>query len=108
VTDVHVTLGTAGGEAPSYAVTAVQLSQAAAHDPLMLRFAMSSLPLIEGIQGEDVTGIPVLTLSVRAAKGGHPLATALTYSFSGLSVGSFAENSSGSLSGTAKLAVRPR
>jgi hypothetical protein len=108
VTDVHVTLGTAGGEAPSYAVTAVQLSQAAAHDPLMLRFATSSLPLLEGIQGEDVTGIPVLTLSVRAAKGGHPFATALTYTFSGLSVGSFAENSSGSLSGTAKLAVRPR
>jgi hypothetical protein len=106
-TKVRVTMGTAGGTgASSYAVTAVQLSLAASHDPLKLRFATSSLPLLEGIQGEDVTGIPVLTLSVRAAEGGHPFATALTYTFSGLSVGSFAENSSGSLSGTATLAVR--
>jgi hypothetical protein len=94
-----------GTQTPSYAVTAVQLSQAASHDPLKLRFTTSSLPLLDGIfrdQGATAS-IPVLALSVRAAEGSHPFATALTYTFSDLSVGSFAENLSGSLSGTATL-----
>jgi hypothetical protein len=109
-TKVQVTMGTAGGtETPSYAVTAVQLSQAASDAPLDLRFTTSSLPLLEGVfQGEGVTGIPVLTLSVRAGEDGHLSATALSYTFSGLSVGSFSENHSGLLSGTATLAVSPR
>jgi hypothetical protein len=105
-TKVYVEMGTG---APSYAVTAVQLSQAAANAPLDLRFSTPSLPLLDGIfkdQGADVS-IPVLTLSVRAAADGHPSATALRYTFSGLTVGSFAENLSGALSGTATLAVRP-
>jgi cellulose synthase/poly-beta-1,6-N-acetylglucosamine synthase-like glycosyltransferase len=105
-TEVHVSMETADGtQTPSYAVTAVQLSQAASHDPLKLRFTTSSLPLLDGIfrdQGATAS-IPVLALSVRAAEGSHPFATALTYTFSDLSVGSFAENLSGSLSGTATL-----
>jgi hypothetical protein len=49
-------------------------------------------------------GIPVLTLSVSAGRGGRPFTMALK----NLTVGSIAENLSGSLSGTATLAVRPR
>src|ERR1039458_3322948 len=106
-TKVSVTMGTG---APSYAVTAVQLSQTGSHAPLDLRFSTSSLPLLDGIFRDQgaAASIPVLTLSVRAGGGGHPFATALTYTFSGLSVGSFAENLSGSLSGTATLVSRPR
>jgi cellulose synthase/poly-beta-1,6-N-acetylglucosamine synthase-like glycosyltransferase len=106
-TKVSVTMGTG---APSYAVTAVQLFQTASHSPLDLRFSTSSLPLLDGIFRDQgaAASIPVLTLSVRAWGGGHPFATALTYTFSGLSVGSFAENLSGSLSGTATLVSRPR
>ena len=106
-TKVSVTMGTG---APFYAVTAVQLSQTGSHAPLDLRFSMSSLPLLDGIFRDQgaAASIPVLTLSVRAGGGGHPFATALTYTFSGLSVGSFAENLSGSLSGTATLVSRPR
>ena len=103
----HLTMGTAG---TSYAVTAVELSQASSRDPLDLRFTTSSVPLLDGIfrdQGAAVS-IPALTLSVRAGGDSRPSATALTYTFSSLSVGSFAENLSGSLSGTATLAVRPR
>ena len=100
--------GTTG--APSSAVTAVQLSQTASHAPLHLSFTTSSLPLLDGIfqdQGAAVS-IPMLTLSVRAGGGGSPSARELTYTFSALSVGSFAEsNLSGSLSGTATLVVRP-
>jgi hypothetical protein len=109
-TKVQVTMGTAGGtETPSYAVTAVQLSQAASDGPFDLRFTTSSLPLLEGIfQGEGVTGIPVLTLSARAGEDGHLSATALRHTFSELIVSSFSENHSGSLSGTATLAVSPR
>jgi len=39
---------------------------------------------------------------------GDRFATALTHTFTGLSVGSFAENLSGSLSGTATLVIPPR
>jgi hypothetical protein len=106
-TKVSVSMGTG---APSYAVTAVQLTQTTADAPLDLRFSTPSLPLLDGIfrdQGAGVS-IPVLTLSVRAGEAGHPFAAALTRTFSGLSVGSFAENLSGSLSGTATLVVPPR
>ena len=94
---VHVDgVGTA-----SYAVTAVDLSRTAPRAPLDLGFTTSSLPLLDGIfQHEgDGAAIPALTLSVRVRGRG-----ALTYTFSGLSVSSFAENLSGSLSGTATLA----
>jgi cellulose synthase/poly-beta-1,6-N-acetylglucosamine synthase-like glycosyltransferase len=106
-TKVYVTMG-AG--APSYPVTAVQFSQAASGGPLDLRFTTPSLPLLDGIfrdQGNAVT-IPVLTLTVRSGESGHPFAAALTHTFTGLSVGSFAENLSGSLSGTATLVAPPR
>ena len=65
---VHVKMGTARDA--SYAVTAVELSQAAPRAPLDLRFTTSSLPLLDGIfrdQGAGVS-IPALTLSVRAGQ----------------------------------------
>jgi hypothetical protein len=98
-----------GTGTPSYAVTAVQLSQEASGAALDLRFTTPSLPLLDGIfrdQGNAVT-IGVLTLTVRAGESGHPFATALSYTFSGLSVGSFAEDLSGAMSGTATLVIRP-
>jgi len=103
-TKVYVNMGTG---TPSYAVTSVQLSQEAPGAALDLRFTTPSLPLLDGIfrdQGNAVT-IGVLTLTVRAGESGHPFATALTHTFSGLRVGSFAEDLSGSLSGTATLLV---
>jgi hypothetical protein len=103
-TKVYVNMGTG---TPSYAVTSVQLSQEAPGAALDLRFTTPSLPLLDGIfrdQGNAVT-IGVLTLTVRAGESGHPFATALTHTFSGLRVGSFAEDLSGSLSGTATLVV---
>jgi cellulose synthase/poly-beta-1,6-N-acetylglucosamine synthase-like glycosyltransferase len=106
-TKVYLNMGTG---TPAYAVTAVQLSQEAAGAALDLRFTTPSLPLLDGIfrdQGNAVT-IGVLTLTVRAGESGHRFATALTHTFSGLSVGSFAEHLSGSLSGTATLVVPPR
>ncbi|HEX2745510.1 MAG TPA: glycosyltransferase [Streptosporangiaceae bacterium] len=106
-TKVSVTMGTG---APAYAVTAVRLSQAASGAALDLRFTTPSLPLLDGIfrdQGNAVT-IPVLTLTVRSGESGDRFATALTHTFTGLSVGSFAENLSGSLSGTTTLVVPPR
>jgi hypothetical protein len=106
-TKVYVKMGTG---TPSYAVTAVQLSQEAPGAALDLRFTTPSLPLLDGIfrdQGNAVT-IGLLTLTVRAGESGHPFTRALTHTFSGLSVGSFAENLSGSLSGTATLVVPSR
>ena len=93
---VKMTAGTS-----SYIVTAVTLSQAGPRAPLDLGFTTSSQPLLEGIfQHEGTVGIQELTLSVRASAGGR-----LTYAFSGLSVGSFAESRSGPVSGTATLVV---
>jgi cellulose synthase/poly-beta-1,6-N-acetylglucosamine synthase-like glycosyltransferase len=102
----YVTLGAVGGGAPSYAVTAVSLSQAASRAPLGLSFTTSALPLLDAIfQAEGAGGaIPVLTLSVRDRAG----RSLLWHTFSRLSVSSFAENLSGPLSGTATLVVRPR
>jgi hypothetical protein len=107
-TEARVSMETADDtETASYTVTAVQFSEAAAHHPLKLRFTTSSQPLLDGLfQDQGATAsIPVLTLSIRASTGGHPFTTALTYSFSGVSVGAFAENLSGSLSGTTTLDI---
>ncbi len=101
VTAASVTLGASGGGQPSYAVTAVRLSQTAPDAPLGLSFTTSALPLLQGIVQAEGTGarIPVLSLSVRAGTGG----LMLSHTFSGLSVSTLAENLSGSVSGTATL-----
>jgi cellulose synthase/poly-beta-1,6-N-acetylglucosamine synthase-like glycosyltransferase len=93
-----------GAGAPSYAVTAVSLSQAASGAPLDLSFTTSALPLLQRIFQAEGAGIPVLTLSLRAGAGG----SLVRYTFSGLSVSSLAAKRSGSLSGTATLVVAPR
>jgi hypothetical protein len=87
-------------------VTAVSLAQARRGGPLQLTFTTSALPLLSAIfQAEGAgTPIPALTLSVRAGTGSR----ALWHTFSGLTVSSFAETLSGSVSGTATLVVRSR
>jgi hypothetical protein len=97
---VDVTMEPGG---PSYAVTAVTISQAASGAPLDLSFTTSALPLLDGLFQGLGAAIPVLTLSVRSGARG----LLLTRTFSGLSVGSFAEKRSTSLSGTATLVVPP-
>ena len=94
--------------APGYAVTDVQVAQATVGAPLDLTLTSSSLPLLNSIfQAQDTAArISALRLSVRATADGHRSGTALTDTFSGLSVGSFAENLSGSVSGTATLVAR--
>ena len=104
-TTVYVHLNAASG---THVVTAVELSQATARAPLSLKFATSSLPLLDAIfHGQSTAaGIPSLQLSVRAGPGSSPFATALTDTFSRMSVGAFAENISGSILGTATLVAR--
>ncbi|HTX86333.1 MAG TPA: hypothetical protein VME44_29475, partial [Streptosporangiaceae bacterium] len=100
-----------GGPASIYAVTAVQLKQTGAGGRLDLSLTTSSRPLLHVIHRYaegSAARIPVLTLSVRAASAGPRPATTLTDIFTGLSVGAFAENLSGSFSGTATLVVSPR
>jgi cellulose synthase/poly-beta-1,6-N-acetylglucosamine synthase-like glycosyltransferase len=92
-----------GAGAPSYAVTAVALSQAAPGAPLDLSITTSALPLLQVIFQGRGGGIPVLALSVRDGAG----VSRLWHTFSGLSVSTLAEKRSGSLSGTATLAVQP-
>ncbi len=90
----------------SYSATAVSVSQGSAGDPLDLSFTTTAPPLLDGIfqaEGADAR-IPVLTLSIRSGTRG----LLLSRTFSGLSVSSFTENLSGSVSGTATLVVRPR
>lgn len=102
---VHVTA--VGG---AHVVTAVELSQASARAPLSLRFATSSLPLLDAIfhgQG-TAAGISSLRLSVRAGGGRSPFAAALIDTFSGMKVGAFAENISGPIRGATTLVFRPR
>jgi len=96
----EVTMGPGGR---SYAVTAVTISQAASGAPLELSFTTSALPLLDGLYEGLGTTIPVLTFSVRSGTRG----LLLSRTFSGLSVGSFAEKRSTSLSGTATLVVPP-
>ena len=100
-----VTLGAAADGTATYAVTAVSLSQAASGAPINLSFASAALPLLDEIfHSEGTAGIPVLTLSVQAGAGGG----LLWHSFSRLSVSSFAENLSASVSGTAAFVIPPR
>ena len=94
---------TTGPGGPSYAVTAVTISQAASGAPLELSFTTSALPLLDGLFQGRGAAIPVLTLSVRSGTRG----LLLSRTFSGLSVGSFAEKRFTSLSGTATLVVPP-
>jgi cellulose synthase/poly-beta-1,6-N-acetylglucosamine synthase-like glycosyltransferase len=96
----YVRLGAAGS--PSYAVTAFTVSRASSHAPVDLSITTSALPLLDGIyQAEGAAdAMPVLTLTARADRGSR-----LTQAFSGLSVTSFAENLSGSASGTVTLVV---
>jgi hypothetical protein len=84
-------------------VTAVTISQAASGAPLDLSFTTSALPLLDGLFEDLGAAIPVLTISVRAGARG----LLLSRTFAGLSVGSFAEKRSTSLSGTATLVVTP-
>jgi len=107
VASAYVHLSAVGG---THAVTAVEISEAAAHAPLSLSFTTSSLPLLDAIvhgQG-SAAGISSVELYIRAGGGNRASGTALTETFSGMSVGSFAENLSGSVVGTATLlAGRP-
>jgi hypothetical protein len=94
-----------GAGAPSYAVTAFAVSQAAPGAPLDLSLTTSALPLLHGIfQAGGAAAIPALAVTVRAPDGGR----LLWHTFSGLKVSSFAETLSGAVSGTATLVVRPR
>ena len=104
--EASVTLGATDRGAPSYNVTAVSLSRAAA-GPLHVSFTTSALPLLDGIfKAEGAAGaISALTLSVRDTGTGGDL---LRYTFSRLRVTSFAEKRSASLSGAATLVAAPR
>ncbi len=101
--------GTTTGTAPA-ALTTARVYQKAPGAPLRLSFSTSSLPLLdEMFRAQGGAGIPALRLSVSAGKGAAPLDTALTFTFSSLSVGSFTEdNLAGALSGTATLLTQPR
>ena len=101
-TQANVTLGQG---LPSYAVTAVNLSESAAGSGIGLRFTTSALPLLDRIfHAQGTAGaIPVFTLSVRGGPGGG----LLRQTFSRLSVVALAENLSGTLSGAATLVGPP-
>jgi hypothetical protein len=103
---IAITIRGAGPRA--HAVSAVVLSQAAEHAPVVLGFSTASRPLLDAIfAGRDAGGIPALTLFVRIGTSGHPAITALADTFSAVAVGSVAENLSESVSGRATLLVRP-
>jgi cellulose synthase/poly-beta-1,6-N-acetylglucosamine synthase-like glycosyltransferase len=103
---IAITIRAAGPRA--HAVSAVVLSQAAEHAPVVLGFSTASRPLLDAIfAGRDAGGIPALTLFVRIGTSGHPAITALADTFSAVAVGSVAENLSESVSGRATLLVRP-
>jgi cellulose synthase/poly-beta-1,6-N-acetylglucosamine synthase-like glycosyltransferase len=102
---VSVSLG--GKGAHRYPVTAVSLSQTAAGGPIDVDFTTSSLPLLEGIfRDEGSGGIARLSLFAEGG-GGRRSAVTVKETLSGLSVSSFAQDLSGSPSGTAELVVRP-
>ncbi len=107
VAEASVTLGPADRGAPSYAVTAVSLSRAAAGAPVRLSFTTSALPLLDGIFKAEgaAAAISALTLTVHHAGTGADL---LSDTFSRMSVSSFAEKRSGSLSGAVTLVAAPR
>ena len=99
--------GTGGAGQP---VLGAELSQAELLGPVDFSFSTSSLSLLDLIFHEESTGsgIPVLSLAVRDRMRGGPSSVPLTATFSHLSVVSFAENLSGSVSGTVRLRVSPR
>jgi hypothetical protein len=107
---VYVALRGAGrAGVPFHPVAAVTLTQAAPHAPVNLGFTTAALPLLAAIFHDESAAAPIaaLTLSVHVGGGSRPARTAFIYTFSRLSVSSFAENLSGSLSGTTTLAARP-
>jgi hypothetical protein len=105
VSSAKATVALAGLGRPAYDVSSVSVVRAAPGDPLNLSFATSALPLLDAIfRAEGAATIPVVALSVQAGSGG-PL---LSHTFSRLSVSSFAENLSGSVSGTVTLVTRPK
>jgi len=95
---------------PTHLVMAVELSEAQPGGPVELSFTTSSLSLLDGIFRDEgaAVGVPVLTLSVRDRSRGRPSAAALKDTFSRLSVLSFREDLSGSVSGTVRLGISPR
>ena len=106
---VKVAVSLGGKNARSYAVTSVVMSQAAAGAPTDFNFTTSSLPLLEGIfRDEGTGGIARLTLFARAGGTRRRSPVAVAESFAGLSVSSFAQDLSGSPSGTAELVIHPR
>jgi hypothetical protein len=102
----YLHLAAAGGD---HQVTAVELSQARPRAPVTLRFATSSLPLLDAIfhSQSGPVGITSLRLLVRPVGGGQALGTSLSDTFSRVGIGSVAETLSGSIFGTATLVVTP-
>jgi hypothetical protein len=94
---------------PFHPVAGVTLTLAAPHAPLNVGFTTAALPLLAAIFYHEGAAAPIaaLTLSVQVGGGSRPARTAFIYTFSRLSVSSFAENLSGSLSGTTTLTARP-
>jgi hypothetical protein len=110
-TKVYVALRGAGRTpAPFHPVAAVMLSQVAPHTPVNVGFTTTALPLLAAIFHDEGAATPIaaLTLSVHVGGGSRPARTAFIYTFSRLSVSSFAENLSGAVSGTTALAAHPR
>ncbi len=103
VTQASVTLGPSS---PSYALTSVNLSRAAAYAPLQLSFGSAAAPLLQRIfQAQDASSaFPTLTLSVRHG----PTGRLIRQTFVHATVNAFTENLSGQFSGTASLIVESR
>ena len=104
--EASVTLGVGASGIRSYAVTAVTLSRPASGAPLDLSFTTSAQALLDRIfQAEGAAaGITALTLSVRD-RGDAGL---IRHTFTRLHVNAFAENLSGSVSGTTTLVAAAR
>jgi cellulose synthase/poly-beta-1,6-N-acetylglucosamine synthase-like glycosyltransferase len=96
----------AGPAGPGHALSAIEISEVAPGAPIDLTVTTSSQLLLTEIFADEGGVVPVLTVNVRAGTRGNPLATAMLDTFSGLRVVSFEEDLSGSLSGTATLALR--
>src|SRR5215831_11383652 len=94
---------------PFHPMAGVTLTQAAPHAPLTVGFTTAALPLLAAIFYHEGAAAPIaaLTLSVHVGGGSRPARTAFICTLSRLSVSSFAENFSGSLSGTTTLTARP-
>ena len=90
----------------AYPVGEVNVSQSAAGAPVTLTFTTSALPLLNRIYQAKgaAAAIRALTLAVDDGAG----ATLVRHTFPKLTVSSFAENLTGSFSGTASLTGRPK